>query len=456
MAKLKLVYTCQNCAHCEFKWKGQCSECGEWNSFVEVAEGVNPKKTSVHREALDERPKLVSEIKSEFLSRIKSGVSEFDRVTGGGVAKGSLILIGGEPGIGKSTLLMKACAGLSRNSANSLTLYASGEESEGQIAKRSERLGIRDNQLLILNTTDWDQIKLQLEILKPEFLVIDSIQTISSNEVNSAPGSITQIREVTHEILNYCKRKLITTFIVGHVTKDGGIAGPKILEHMVDVVIYFEGDKQGEYRILRVIKNRFGNTNEIGIFEMTDNGLEEVEKASQYFLGESHENVYGKSISCIAEGSRTIFLEIQALVLENKFSIGRRVSQGIDSNRISMLVAVVEKYLGIPLSSSDVYTNIIGGIKLNSRDIDLSIVASLLSSFKKLSLSSDTIFLGEVGLNGEVRSVPRIEARVREMEYLSYKTLVTGMRSANILNEKTKLRIVGIKNVVELMNFVVK
>lgn len=450
MGKLKQVYICQNCGHNEPKWMGQCRECGEWNSFNEELLGKKAISESSGVDLLKRTPRKVSEIQKENKQRTITGLNEFDRVVGGGLVEGSLILIGGEPGIGKSTLLMDICARLSRNNNESTILYASGEESEGQIAGRSFRLGISDEQFFIYNETDFKHIKLQLEKLSPKYLVVDSIQTIVSSDLNSAPGTVSQIREVTHEILNYCKSRGITTFIVGHVTKDGNIAGPKVLEHMVDAVIYFEGDQQGHYRILRAVKNRFGNTNEIGIFEMQESGLKEVSNPSQYFLDETVDDAFGRSISCVVEGSRTLFLEIQALVVENKYGMGRRTTQGIDSNRLAMLVAIIEKYFGIPLSASDIYANIVGGIKSKTRETDLSIVASLLSSLRKNAISEDMVFLGEVGLTGEVRSIPRMDMRLKEMEQLNYKTVVTGSRAAKEFQKITKLKLIGIHKASQL------
>lgn len=450
MAKVKTVFTCQECGYQSAKWLGKCPDCQQWNSFSEE-ESFKPSKAAPKSiSGRESRPKTISEIEHETVHRYFTQWGEFDRVMGGGVTIGSLTLIGGEPGIGKSTLLMEVCGKLLAEYGNEKILYVSGEESESQVAQRSKRLGVNNSGFYIYNETSWQKILEQVKTLKPKFLVLDSIQTTHSNLVESAAGTLSQIREVTYELMNYAKAYNLTCFIIGHVTKEGQIAGPKILEHMVDTVIYFEGDQLGQYRMLRVMKNRFGNTNEVGIFEMQEKGLQEIKNPSQYFLEQSLPGSFGRSLTCILEGSRSLFVEIQALVVENKFAVGRRTTQGLDSNRVALLVAVIDKYLGIPLSYNDIYVNVVGGMKLTTRENDLSIIASLLSSYYQTAIPSDTIFLGEVGLTGEVRSVPMMEMRLKEVAQMNYKRVITSKRAAEDLKGKYKLELVGISKAAEL------
>jgi DNA repair protein RadA/Sms len=450
MAKIKTVFTCQECGYQSAKWLGKCPDCHQWNSFSEE-ESIKPSKAAPKSiSGRESRPKTINEIEHENVHRYSTKIGEFDRVMGGGVTIGSLTLIGGEPGIGKSTLLMEVCGKLLNEYGNEKILYVSGEESESQVAQRSKRLGVNHNGFYIFNETNWQKILEQVKEIKPKFLVLDSIQTTHSNQVESAAGTLSQIREVTYELMNFAKAYDLTCFIIGHVTKEGQIAGPKILEHMVDTVIYFEGDQLGQYRMLRVMKNRFGNTNEVGIFEMQEKGLTEIKNPSQYFLEQSIPGSFGRSLTCILEGSRSLFVEIQALVVENKFAVGRRTTQGLDSNRVALLVAVIDKYLGIPLSYNDIYVNVVGGMKLTTRENDLSVIASLLSSYYQTAVTSDTIFLGEVGLTGEVRSVPMMEMRLKEIAQMSYRRVITSKRAAEDLKGKYKLELVGISKASDL------
>ncbi len=456
MAKIKTTFTCQECGYQTAKWMGKCPECNQWNSFSEE-ETIKPSKASPKSiSGRESRPKTISEIETQTFHRYETKIHEFDRVMGGGVTVGSLTLIGGEPGIGKSTLLMEVCGKLLSEYKDERILYVSGEESENQIAQRSKRLGIKNDGFYIFNETNWQKILEQVKELKPKFLVLDSIQTMHSSMVESAAGTLTQIREVTYELMNFAKAYDLTCFIIGHVTKEGQIAGPKILEHMVDTVIYFEGDQLGQYRMLRVMKNRFGNTNEVGIFEMQEKGLIEIKNPSQYFLEQSLPGSFGRSITCILEGSRSLFVEIQALVVENKFAVGRRTTQGLDSNRVALLVAVIDKYLGIPLSYNDIYVNVVGGIKLTSRENDLSVIASLLSSYYQLAIPNHTLFLGEVGLTGEVRSVPMMEMRLKEITQMNYKRVITSKRASEDLKGKFKIELVGITKASELKDLLFK
>ena len=389
MSKKKAsVFICQKCGHETSKWLGRCPQCHNWNTFEE--EAPLQKKSGSPAKKNDHGPLKIDEVSRELQERSTSEIGEFDRVLGGGLIKGSLTLIGGEPGIGKSTLLLQVMGALAEQYPDDKILYVSGEESYGQIANRSQRLGINKGNLYILNETNWQSIQSHIGKIRPRFFVLDSIQTTVSAEAPSGAGTVSQIREVTYEVMNMAKANGITALIIGHITKEGIIAGPKILEHMVDTVIYFEGDQYGHYRILRSIKNRFGNTNEVGIFEMNSGGLSEVANPAQYFLDEHLENAEGRAQTCITEGSRILFVEIQSLVLENKFGAGRRTTQGLDSNRLSMLIAVVEKYCKVPIGHNDIYSNVVAGIKLKGREGDLAICASLISSSLGIVIPDDT------------------------------------------------------------------
>lgn len=452
MAKAKVKFVCSECGYETPKWAGKCPDCHNWNTFEEEEVVKSAQRNATSRAANTEKNKaqLIGEIESQTFARFITKNNEFDRVMGEGVTKGSLTLLGGEPGIGKSTLLMEICGKLSNLNSEYKVLYVSGEESSGQVAGRSKRLGINEKNFYILNETNWQNIVKAIKEIKPTFFVLDSIQTTVSTEIPSAAGTVSQIREVTYEVMNYAKATGLTCFVIGHVTKDGNIAGPKILEHMVDTVIYFEGDQLGQYRMLRAIKNRFGNTNEVGIFEMDESGLNEVKNPSQYFLDSSIKDAFGRSLTCVLEGTRPIFVEIQALVVENKFGNGRRTTQGVDSNRLSLLVAVIDKYFDLPLSFNDIYLNIVGGIKLTKRESDLSILASLLSSYRAQAIEDGVVLIGEVGLTGEVRSVPLMESRLKEIAQLNYKKVITSYRTAEKFKDKFDLEIIGVKKAVEL------
>ena len=443
------MFSCLECGYQTTQWLGKCPDCGQWNTLMEETK-LTGKAAPAARSDGGEVPRKISEIELIKHDRVNSGIAEFDRVMGGGVVPGSLVLIGGEPGIGKSTLLTSV---MGKFAEKDKVLYVSGEESVAQIAGRAKRLGVANDNMLLFNETNWLHIKDQIKKTKPKFVVLDSIQTTTSPEIQSPPGSVSQIREVTYELMNHVKANGLTCFVIGHITKEGTIAGPKILEHMVDTVVYFEGDQFGHYRMLRSMKNRFGNANEVGIFEMRESGLEEVKNPSQYFLDDHLDQTFGRSLSCIVEGSRTLFVEIQALVVENKFGNGRRTTQGLDNNRLAMLVAVIDKYLEIPISYNDIYVNVIGGMKLQTRETDLSIIASLLSSYKGKVIDSGLVFLGEVGLTGEVRSVPMIEMRLKEMAQLNYKKVVTSEQTAKKYNGKVPVQLVGIRSVNQLQQF---
>ncbi len=424
--KEKTIYICQGCGNKASQWMGKCPQCEEWNSFQEEKQ---EQRSSSKRASHKKKALTLNEIDSIRVERIQTKIAEFDRVVGGGVTPGSLILLGGEPGIGKSTLLIDVLAKLLENTPDSKGLYVSGEESEQQIGERARRMGITSTGLLLLHETRWQEIAKLIEEEKPQFFILDSIQTTVSEDLNSASGTLSQIREVTYELMNLAKAKNITCFIIGHVTKEGAIAGPKVLEHMVDTVVYFEGDQFGHYRLLRAYKNRFGSTHEVGLFQMEENGLAEVKNPSQFFVEGNLDDSYGRALTCLLEGSRTLLVEIQALVVENKYGNGRRTPHGIDANRLAMLVAVVEKYFGIPLSFSDIYLNVVGGLKIKSREIDLAIVAAILSSHFREPIPGHPIFMGEVGLTGEVRPVPFLSKRLKELEQLNYKNIVISKRS---------------------------
>lgn len=440
------VYTCSNCEYQVRKWVGKCSECGEWNSFV------IKEYNSINDDLI--LPKKINQINIENYQRYSTGLEEFDRVTGGGLISGSLTLIGGEPGIGKSTLLTKVLSNLSKTFIEENILYISGEESESQVAQRAKRLGVDKNSFYILNEVSFEKIKQHIKKLKPKFLVIDSIQTTITENSTSPAGSLSQVREVTHELMKFVKAEGITCFIIGHITKEGNIAGPKVLEHMVDTVIYFEGDQFGHYRVLRAIKNRFGCTNEIGLFEMRSDGLSEIRNPSQYFLDDVSEDSYGRAITLVKEGSRNLFLEVQSLVSENRMANGRRIAQGIDSGRISMLVAVIEKYLGIPIGQNDIYINLIGNMKVKDNEIDLAVIASLVSSYNRKFYGKGILFLGEVGLTGEVRGVTKIEEKLKEIKLMKYKKLVTTSKIAKKLKNELDIEIIGIKKVKDLLELI--
>jgi len=455
----KHIYTCQQCSYQSAQWRGRCPECGAWNSFQEEKQ-LSKKEQALWKSAQQnfaaEEAKAITKIGAEDYTRILAGVSEFDRVMGGGVIPGSLTLIGGGPGVGKSTLLGMILGAYVKNNDRKI-LYVSGEESLGQVAARTRRLGISHDNFYLLHATSWQKIAHELERIKPSFVALDSIQTLYDEEVASLPGTISQIRAVAFQVMDYAKSHQVACFVIGHINKEGSLAGPKILEHMVDTVIYFEGDQKGGYRLLRSMKNRFGDTNEVGIFEMTDHGLAEIANPAQYFLDEFGEQAYGRSLACIMEGTRPIFLEVQALVVENKYGNGRRTTQGLDPNRLAMMVAVIEKYLGIPLGFNDIYLNVVGGMRLQERDSDLSVIASLLSSYFSVAWNHETIFLGEVGLTGEVRTVPLMGHRLKEMAQLNYKKAITSAKAAAEWRGKFKnLEVIGIKNAAELKTLLIE
>lgn len=456
MAKAKKsVFFCQNCGHEEAKWLGQCPACGEWNTFVEekidsgITKGISAGARSVRESVREAKVVPLNEVAADNDVRCRTGISELDRVLGGGIVPGSLVLIGGDPGIGKSTLLLQVCRGLA---GEKKILYISGEESQAQIKLRANRMGDFASGLLVLCETNLEIIRGVIEKERPELVVIDSIQTMYSEEVSSAPGSVSQVRESTNIFMQLAKGLHIPIFIVGHVTKEGTVAGPRVLEHMVDTVLYFEGDRHASYRILRAVKNRFGSTNEIGVFEMQQTGLAEVENPSEYMLSGRPEHASGSVVACSIEGTRPILIEIQALVCRSNFGMPRRTAAGTDYNRVNLLMAVLEKRLGMALSNSDAYVNIAGGIRMNEPAIDLGIVLAIVSSFRNRPIDEKTIVFGEVGLSGEVRAVNMPEQRVAEAKKLGFETCILPEVSLKMVKGIKGIQLVGVKNIADAVN----
>lgn len=419
----KTVYFCQNCGHEEAKWLGQCPMCKEWNTFVEerIDSGIT-KGTTVAARAVNEAKVVpITEVSADDDTRNKTGIKELDRVLGGGIVPGSLVLVGGDPGIGKSTLLLQVCQRMAKQQK---ILYISGEESQTQIKLRANRMGEFSQNLLLLCETNLGIIRSVIEKEKPELVIIDSIQTMYSEDVNSAPGSVSQVRESTNVFMQLAKGLCIPIFIVGHVTKEGTVAGPRVLEHMVDTVLYFEGDRHASYRILRAVKNRFGSTNEIGVFEMRSTGLEEVKNPSEFMLNGKPSDTSGSIVACSMEGTRPILVEIQALVCQSNFGIPRRTAVGTDFNRVNLLMAVLEKKVGIHLAACDAYVNIAGGMKMTEPAIDLGISLAVVSSCKDIVIPDSVIAFGEIGLSGEVRAVSMAGQRVAEAKKLGFETVI--------------------------------
>lgn len=446
----KSIFFCQNCGHEETKWLGQCPMCKEWNTFVE--ENISVSKSSTVKLAKEAEVVALKNIETDSEERIHTQIQELDRVLGGGIVPGSLVLVGGDPGIGKSTLLLQVCQKLCESKKQ--VLYISGEESLKQIKLRANRMGEFKEDLYLLCETNLEVIRNVIETRKPDVVVIDSIQTMYSEEVSSAPGSVSQVRESTNVFMQLAKGLGISIFIVGHVTKEGTVAGPRVLEHMVDTVLYFEGDRHASYRILRGVKNRFGSTNEIGVFEMRQNGLVEVENPSEFMLNGKPEHASGSVVACSIEGTRPILIEIQALVCSSNFGMPRRTAAGTDYNRVNLLMAVLEKRLGLHLSNYDAYVNIAGGVKMNEPAIDLGIVMAIISSYKNHPIDEKTIVFGEVGLSGEVRAVSMPEQRVAEAKKLGFETCIIPEVSRNMVKGIAGIKIVGVKNIGDAMQLI--
>ena len=451
MAKGKQsVFYCQSCGFESAKWAGQCPACKEWNTFVE--ETIVKTSTSggkANSQIRDAKPLPLSDISTTSKDRMKTDIEELDRVLGGGIVRGSLILVGGDPGIGKSTLLLQVCRKLAAKKTS--VLYVSGEESLSQIKLRAERMGDFTDDLTLLSETDLNVISKVIEREKPQTVIIDSIQTMYSEEVGSAPGSVSQVRETTGVLMRIAKQQNITIFIVGHVTKEGNVAGPRVLEHMVDTVLYFEGDRHASYRVLRGVKNRFGSTNEIGVFEMRKEGLVEIENPSSYMLDGKPQNASGSIVACSLEGTRPILVEIQALVCRSNFGMPRRTATGVDYNRVNLLMAVLEKRVGLRLSEQDAYVNIAGGMKMNEPAIDLGIVLAIASSFKDTVISEDTLCFGEVGLSGEIRAVSGVEQRIKEASKLGFKKCIMPKVSLKGIESPDNIELIGVADLSEAM-----
>ncbi len=454
------VFFCQECGYESSKWMGQCPACREWNTFVE--ETIDKKSAAkggrVAAKTTEAKTVPLSQIEMTQDKRMSTDMKELDRVLGGGIVQGSLVLVGGDPGIGKSTLLLQVCRNLSEKGVR--VLYISGEESLQQIKIRAERIGTFGDSLALLCETNLDTIKAVIDREKPQIVIIDSIQTMYNEEVSSAPGSVSQVRESTGVFMQIAKGMGISIFIVGHVTKEGVVAGPRVLEHMVDTVLYFEGDRHAAYRILRGVKNRFGSTNEIGVFEMRQNGLMEVENPSEYMLSGKPEGASGSVVACSMEGTRPILVEVQALVCHSNFGIPRRTAAGTDFNRVNLLMAVLEKRLGLKLGDCDAYVNIAGGVKMNEPAIDLGIVLAIISSYRERPIDEKTICFGEVGLSGEVRAVSMAEQRVTEAKKLGFNECILPQVSLDSMKDSGTvpkgIRLTGVRSVKDAMDAILK
>ncbi len=452
MAKAKTTaFFCQNCGYESAKWQGQCPACHEWNTFTEEPVVKVAGSAAVKKAAAEIKPVRLSEVHTDEKQRISSGMEELDRVLGGGIVAGSLMLVGGDPGIGKSTLLLQVCHNLTRDGHK--VLYVSGEESAQQIKLRAQRIGDFKDDLMLLCETNLELVRSVIEKTKPEIVVIDSIQTMYHETVSAAPGSVSQVREATNVLMQIAKGMGISIFLVGHVTKEGVVAGPRVLEHMVDTVLYFEGDRYASYRILRGVKNRFGSTNEIGVFEMRQSGLREVSNPSEYMLEGKPENASGSIVACSMEGSRPILIEIQALVCHTNLPMPRRTTAGTDFNRVNLLLAVLEKRAGMQMSSCDVYVNIAGGIRMTEPAIDLGLILALVSSYKDVAIDEKTIAFGEVGLSGEIRSVNMAQQRVQEAKKLGFETVLMPRVSMKALQKVDGIHIVGLETVRDAVQY---
>ncbi|MCY7148065.1 DNA repair protein RadA [Streptococcus gordonii] len=448
IAKKKTTFVCQNCEYHSPKYLGRCPNCGAWSSFVEEVEAAEVKHARVSLTGEKTRPMKLAEVTSIDVNLTKTEMDEFNRVLGGGVVPGSLVLIGGDPGIGKSTLLLQVSTQLSHQGT---VLYVSGEESAEQIKLRAERLGDIDSEFYLYAETNMQNIRTEIEKIKPDFLIIDSIQTVMSPEISSVQGSVSQVREVTAELMQLAKTNNIATFIVGHMTKEGTLAGPRTLEHMVDTVLYFEGERQHTFRILRAVKNRFGSTNEIGIFEMQSGGLVEVVNPSEVFLEERLDGATGSSIVVTMEGTRPILAEVQALVTPTMFGNAKRTTTGLDFNRASLIMAVLEKRAGLLLQNQDAYLKSAGGVKLDEPAIDLAVAVAIASSYKDLPTNPQECFIGEIGLTGEIRRVNRIEQRINEAAKLGFTKVYAPKNSLSGLKVPDNIQVIGVTTIGEVL-----
>jgi DNA repair protein RadA/Sms len=453
MSKIKTFYQCQTCGYASPKWLGKCPDCNAWNSFVEEKESPAGRRGAL-QPSMRSGPVSLHAIEGISEKRISTGLKEFDRALGGGVVAGSVILVGGDPGIGKSTLLLQAFSGLSQRTGK--LLYVSGEESPQQIKMRADRLSVNSENIILFPETSLEGILDTAAKISPDAMVVDSIQTVFTQELMSAPGSVSQVRECAAKLMLYAKRSHVPVFIVGHVTKEGTIAGPRVLEHIVDTVLYFEGDRGHSYRVLRTIKNRFGSTNEIGIFEMSDAGLREVDNPSELFLSERPQNVSGSTVVACLEGTRPLMVEVQALVSQTNFGMPRRTSIGVDFNRVNLLIAVLEKMAGLHLGGMDIFINIVGGLKIIEPAVDLGIIATIASSARERPVDPLTCVFGEVGLSGEIRAVAQAEARLKEAAKIGFRRAVVPAGNAGKIRPIPGLEIAGIKDCQEFLETVLK
>ena len=450
MAKAKTIFVCSECGNESPKWLGKCPACNSWNTFYEQKIEKYTETNKIEKK-INNTPRPLNSYVGQEANRTSTGYLELDRVLGGGLVKGSLILLGGEPGIGKSTLILQLCE---KVQGEGKVLYVSGEESAEQIKLRADRLEIKNQDLMFLGETDIDVIKDAISDMKPKLVIIDSIQTMYSDEITAAAGSVSQVREITSQIMRMCKAQQITTIIIGHVTKEGNIAGPRVLEHMVDTVLYLEGERYNTYRILRAVKNRFGSTNEIGMFEMREEGMCEVTNPSDILITEREDNPSGSCILASVEGTRPILVEVQALTSQTVFGLPKRTANGFDYNRLAVLIAVLEKKAGLSLGNQDVYLNIAGGMKISEPAADLGIIATVASSYKNVPIPQSTVVMGEVGLTGEVRRINLIEKRLKEAEKLGFKACIIPENNKKVLKDNYKLDIIGVNNIKEAIQAV--
>ncbi|MCD6165712.1 DNA repair protein RadA [bacterium] len=445
--KERAKFVCQSCGYESPRWLGRCPACESWNSFVEERQELEPAAWATRKER--SYPQPLSEIEMESQSRIPTGSEEFDRVLGGGLVPGSLILLGGDPGIGKSTLLLQRLAEISQD--NFPTLYVSGEESVTQTKMRAQRLGVNLSSLYVLAENDLHAIQEAINKLEPKVVIVDSIQTIYSPELGSAPGSISQVRECALTLMQVAKGKGIPVLLIGHVTKEGAIAGPRVLEHMVDALLYLEGDRQYQFRILRSVKNRFGSTNEIGVFEIREQGLVEVSNPSELFLSNRRGDISGSTVTCAIEGTRPLLVEIQALTTTASFGMPQRTAAGVDGKRLALLLAVLEKRAGLRLGSYDVFVKVAGGLRLDEPAVDLAIILAVASSFRNCPIDDQVVVVGEVGLGGEVRSISQIERRVNEAERLGFKSVYLPQENLKSISQNFQIEKVGVSSIQEVL-----
>ena len=452
MAKTKTIFYCTNCGNESLKWQGRCSACGSWNTMEEHIEKASvPGRPKTSSSVISRPVQKLCELSSCDEIRFSTGMGELDRVLGGGAVAGSLVLVGGAPGIGKSTLLLQICNSLCEGRS---VLYISGEESERQIKMRSTRLGVAPDSLYVLSETRLSSITDAIEEIKPDILIVDSIQTLYNENNESSPGSVSQVKDCTMTMMHLSKAEGITVFVVGHINKDGNIAGPKVLEHMVDCVLYFEGDPNSSYRLLRAAKNRFGSTNEIGVFEMRDSGLVEVPNPSQMLLAGRPESTPGTCVACVMEGTRPVLAEVQALVAKTTFNVPRRTADGFDFNRAALLLAVAEKRGGMKLNAFDAYINVIGGLKLEEPGADLPVILAVASSYRDTPIADDVVAIGEVGLTGEIRSVSHLNQRLQEVSRLGFKRCVIPRSEAEKLDIPEGLTVYRVRNIREAIESV--